>query len=174
MAVSTARLGTRRAQLASRRDHRGGYGLLLTYEPIGRYKARDWPGDLIGRCPSDYVARYRLTDVVAFAAATSDYGEPLRWTSWPTGVRAWLLSPVVHGGGAQRRTPTVIGQAIVTLVERDSVDHSWTAADGTRLAATPLQWASSTWHQASASARQVATSASARLSGSRGCSMVGQ
>jgi hypothetical protein len=53
----------------------GGYGLVRGDEPIGRYnaqfRANAWPGGLIARCLTAYVARHRLTAVVAFAAATT-------------------------------------------------------------------------------------------------------
>lgn len=121
----------------------GGYGLVLGTEPIGRYNAQfrasAWPGDLIARCLTAYVARNRLTDVAAFAAATTQYAKPIRRAAWPTGVAAWLLTPTVGGGGAMRRTPTAIGEAIAGLVQDGQLDQTWRAADGTPLHATRLR-----------------------------------
>lgn len=121
----------------------GGYGLVLGTEPIGRYntqfRASAWPHDLIARCLAAYVARNRLTDVVAFAAATTQYAKPIRRAPWLTGVAVWLLTPTVGGGGAMRRTPTAIGEAIAGLVHDGQLDQAWRAADGTPLQATRLR-----------------------------------
>lgn len=82
----------------------GGYGAVLGAEPIGRYDAKfrasAWPDDLIERCLAAYVSRRHISEVVAFAAATTDYAKPLRRATWPLGVRASLLTPAVQGGGA--------------------------------------------------------------------------
>ncbi|CAN5909527.1 hypothetical protein BH23ACT10_BH23ACT10_20780 [soil metagenome] len=121
----------------------GGYGLALGAEPIGRYntqfRATAWPGALIARCLTTYVARNHLTDVVAFAAATTDYVKPVRRVAWPAGVAAWLLTPTVDGGGAMRRTPTAIGEAIAALVQYGRLDDAWRAADGTAIHASRLR-----------------------------------
>jgi hypothetical protein len=118
----------------------GGYGLVLGAEPIGRYNAQFrasvWPDDLIARCLTAYVARHHLSDVVAFAAASTQYAKPVRRAAWPAGVVAWLLTPTVGGGGAMRRTPTAIGEAVAALVQDGKLDDDWRAADGTALHAT--------------------------------------
>jgi hypothetical protein len=121
----------------------GGYGLVLGAEPIGDYNATFrtgvWPARLISCCLVAYAARHRLTTVVGFAAASTDYAKPLRRASWPHDTTAWLLSPSVVGGGAPRRAPTAIGQAVAALVEYDTLDSTWHATDDMVFNATRLR-----------------------------------
>lgn len=121
----------------------GGYGLVTATEAIGRYDARfrnsAWSNDLISRCLSAYATGHGLTTVVGFAAASGDYAKPVHTASWPPGIAVWLVTPHVTGGGAMRRTPTAIGQAVVALIENGTLDSAWRAGDNTRLHATAVQ-----------------------------------
>jgi hypothetical protein len=95
----------------------GAYGLLAGDEPTGWYRRdlylADWPSGLLGRELASHAQRLGLTDVVVFAAATTDYAKLARRTPWQEfGVRNVLL--VTRQGdnrGTQKAVPEALGHA---------------------------------------------------------------
>lgn len=115
----------------------GGYGLVDPAEPIGWYEARlkpgRWPHQLLPRALAGYAAARDIRRVVAFVAATGPYQQVVRQVRWPdTVTHAWLLSPRVEGGGAMRRSPRALGEAIAAYLA-DGYDHRWRSTDGVPL-----------------------------------------
>ena len=120
----------------------GGYGLLLTDEPIGMYekvfRCADWPGGLLERAFAEYVQYHGLTSLRAFAAASTDYSKLLRGVSWnESGVRdAWLFSPE-RVPGAMVKSPRAPGEAFAALIKRE-LTADWRSSDGLKIDAIEL------------------------------------
>jgi len=113
----------------------GGYGVVLAREPIGTYnavfKVSRWRGGVVSACLAGYAAAHGLDTVIGFTSATTDYAKAVLRADWRTaGVRqAWLVTPVVRGGGAMVRAPRALGQAI-NAAWRGELSSDWQAADG--------------------------------------------
>jgi len=120
----------------------GGYGLLLTDEPIGTYekvfRCADWPGGLLEHAFAEYVQYHGLTSLRAFAAASTDYSKLLRRVSWnESGVRyAWLFSPE-RVPGAMVRSPRAQGEAFAALIKGE-LTADWRSSDGLKIDAIKL------------------------------------
>jgi hypothetical protein len=112
----------------------GGYGVVLADESVGWYEAMfhpaDWPHRVVPRCLAALTAAFEVRRVVALAGASTKYAAVIRRVAWP--VPAVLLSPAAGGGGAMRRTPRVIGEAVRTLASA-YLDAGWRSSEGVGL-----------------------------------------
>lgn len=122
----------------------GGYGVLRATEPIGDYNEvfhlAWWPPNLIQTCLIEYCARHSLTAVRALVSVNGDYAKVIQRTDWSrAGIHdALMLSPDLRGqGGAMRKGPTTIGEAIVALLER-GIPQDWASSTGNRMVVTDL------------------------------------
>ena len=116
----------------------GGYGVVSSGESIGWYAQpfveRMWPGGLVARCLGAYAESIEATTVVGLLAGTTAYAKVFREVRWPATVeRAWLVSPELHGGGAQVKVPRAIGQALAEIADSGSLPAGWASSDGVPL-----------------------------------------
>lgn len=106
----------------------GGYGLVLTDEPIAWYDAEyrptNWPSRLVPRCLAAATMALGVDRVVALAGTSTPYARAFRQTRWP--VTTVLITPKT-GSGAQQQTPHAIGEAIGALTQND-IDSTWTSS----------------------------------------------
>lgn len=104
----------------------GGYGVVLSTEPIAWYDARfrpsDWPSQLVPRSLAALAQRLDVDRVVALAGASTPYARVMRQARWP--VPAALLTPRAGGGGAMRATPRLLGLAVSDLASQP-LDENW-------------------------------------------------
>ena len=116
----------------------GGYGVVLSGEPIGWYAQqfaeRMWPKGLLARCLGAYAEAIEATTVVGLVAGTTAYARVFREVSWPANVEnAWLVSPEMDGGGAQVKVPRAIGEALAEIADGVPLPEDWTSSDGVPL-----------------------------------------
>jgi hypothetical protein len=125
----------------------GGYGVLAAREPIGWYDAAFnpswWPGNVVADCLSAYATRYGLTSIVAFLAASTGYARAFRGLDRsPDAVKldqVFLVSAVAGDvGGAMRKVPHTLGEAIAGFVRRD-LKPGWRSSDGLDLAVSRVR-----------------------------------
>ncbi len=122
----------------------GGYGVVLADEPIGNYEAvfkrSWWPVGLIESVLEHYAQRHKIRHVRAVCAETTSYREIIGRAHWNTAdvKDAWLLSPIVVGGGAMVKSPRAQGEALAALL-RGEVSSGWTSSDGLALNWTALR-----------------------------------
>ena len=122
----------------------GGYGVLLGSEPIGwynhRFRESDWPSGLLSSCLVDTAGAVGAADIVAFCSSTTAYAAILRRTRWrAAGLRAVLVTPLLHGqGGAMRLAPRTAGFAIHAFA-RGMLSDSWRSADDIGVSVEVLQ-----------------------------------
>lgn len=104
----------------------GGYGVVLSTEPIAWYDARfrpsDWPSRLVPRSLAALAQTLNVDRVVALAGASTAYARVMRQAPWP--VPAALLTPRPGGGGAMRATPRLLGLALSDLPSQP-LDETW-------------------------------------------------
>jgi hypothetical protein len=118
----------------------GGYGIVLSSDPIGMYEAvfhaSWWPHGLIERCLVEYAQRHGLATAVAFLAATTEYAKVVRkvpWSETPMS-QVHLVTPVLAtAGGAQRVVPRAAGEAFEAFCRR-GLGPDWASTDGLGLA----------------------------------------
>ena len=116
----------------------GGYGVVSSGEAIGWYAQpfaeRMWPEGLVARCLGAYAESIDATAVVGVLAGTTAYAKVFREVRWPATVeRAWLVSPDLHGGGAQVKVPRAIGEALAEIANGRSLPADWSSSDGVPL-----------------------------------------
>lgn len=103
----------------------GGYGVVLSTQPIAWYDARfrpsDWPSRLVPRSLAALAQTLDVDRVVALAGASTPYARVMRQARWP--VPAALLTPRA-GGGAMRTTPRLLGLAVSDLASQP-LDETW-------------------------------------------------
>ncbi len=116
----------------------GGYGVVSSGEAIGWYAQpfaeRMWPEGLVARCLGAYAESIEATAVVGLLAGTTAYAKMFREVRWPATVEsAWLVSPELHGGGAQVKVPRAIGEALAEIADGGSLRADWASSDGVPL-----------------------------------------
>jgi hypothetical protein len=115
----------------------GGYGLVLSNEPIRNYNAllrlASWPRGLLDEVLLDYVRSHQLRAVRAITSSTGDYRKLVERVRWAAGgvEDAMLLCPR-RGPGAMVLSPRAQGEALAELL-RGTMDANWSSSDGLRI-----------------------------------------
>lgn len=113
----------------------GGYGLVLSHEPIGTYDRRfalsDWPRSLLEDCLIAIAARSGVERVLAFCSRTTSYADLIRGVGWRQhGLQAALVAPALGGRrGAQVLVPRAAGEALVAALG-GRLESQWVSTDG--------------------------------------------
>lgn len=120
----------------------GGYGVVLAREPIGwydqEYRKSMWPNDLIPRCLATYAGLIRAESVVGLFSTTTGYASTFRKATWPRTVKhAFLISPEPTGG-AMRKAPRALGEALEVISRDHTLRPNWTSSDGLRMQVTRI------------------------------------
>lgn len=106
----------------------GGYGIVRGDEPIAYYDRKlrlsDWPAGILEHALTGEAHRLKVTSVVAFVSATSDYAKLLRRTRWADdGIDALLVTIEGVSVGAQREVPRRLAQAFSAFWRRSPGDY---------------------------------------------------
>ena len=100
-----------------------------------------WRGHPARRAAQFYAAARTLgiTDIVAFAADSGDYAEPVRRIRWQaSGLRGWLARyHLRQPGGAQVFVPRALGEAFGAR-SACRLPDGWTSSDGVPVELVPL------------------------------------
>lgn len=102
----------------------GGYGAVTATEHIGDYemvlRLRDWPSGVLEQSLLDHARRTTPFAVVAFVSGSTDYARLIRRVAWQElAVPAYLVTPVIEGGGAMVKVPRALGQAFSAFWRSD-------------------------------------------------------
>jgi hypothetical protein len=121
----------------------GGYGVVRYDEPIGNYdhvfKASSWPAGLLEDVLLEYVRRYRLRSVRAFASSTTSYLRFLTRVRWnEAGLDDVVLLAPGPSNAAQKQAPRAEGEAFAELIW-GRLASDWVSSDGIALEAIALR-----------------------------------
>jgi hypothetical protein len=119
----------------------GAYGIVYAEEFIHNYRkpldAVYWRRHELPRVIAELIEATGVRRIYGFFAATTDYGKVLGDVNWPAIGRstnletAVMFSPIADAGsGAQRKVPTVLGEAILAFLSnaldpRAVLTRSW-------------------------------------------------
>jgi hypothetical protein len=117
----------------------GGYGLLHAKEPIGDYnkimRLADWPTGLLEGLLVAEARNRNVSDVVVFAATSSDYAKLARRVPWRrAGLSAFLVTIKGVSGGASGEVPRRLGRAFTCFWQRRPIKEYPPGTTAERLA----------------------------------------